>query len=367
MQFSQLAGPDYLLLLINCYNLLLRLPGIAGSNHKPPMTNYQSQEFLFQRIKELLGANDSMVDSVAEILHISTDSAYRRIRGETPLVLDEARELCQHFKLSLDTLLSARAGSTLFQSIRIDTRTYSYEQYLKDLLKQMQFVESFGQKEIFYRTKDIPIFHNFYFEPLIAFRYFFWMKTIIQHPDFARMEFTMDCVPQPIIKLSRQLSRLYNKIPSVEIWNTECVNAAILQLEFYKDSGYFSEVSDVKLIYDSLEETLNHLKNEVEVGSKYMPQDGREMKKNNFSFYYNRVLLGDNIIMVSTDNRKTVFLNYDGLNYLTTRDEDFCNSCHEDLKNLLRRSTIISETSEKQRNIFFGIMLNKIVERKKNL
>ena len=33
----------------------------------------------------------------------------------------------------------------------------------------------------------------------------------------------------------------------------------------------------------------------------------------------------------------------------------------------MKRSTILSETSEKQRNIFFGIMLNKITERKKHL
>ena len=337
------------------------------ANHEPTMTIYQSQEFLFQRIKELLGADDSMVDSVAEILHISTDSAYRRIRGETPIVLDEARELCMHFELSLDTLLNVRAGSTLFQNVRINTRTYVYEQYLKDLLKQMQFVASVAHKEIIYRTKDISLFHNFYFEPLIAFRYFFWMKTILHHPDFTGKEFTMNCAPAEIIDLSKQLSRLYNRIPSVEIWNTECVNAAITQIEFYKDSGYFSKASDIKLIYESLEETLIHLKNEVAFGSKFMPEDGHELKKNNFTFYFNRVLLGDNTIMVITDNTKTVFLNYDGLNYLTTRDEDFCNSCHEDLQNLLKRSTIISETSEKQRNIFFGIMLKRIAERKKNL
>jgi len=52
------------------------------------MPDYQSQEFLFQRIKELLPPHAPLVDSVANILHVSSDSAYRRIRGETPLVLD---------------------------------------------------------------------------------------------------------------------------------------------------------------------------------------------------------------------------------------------------------------------------------------
>jgi hypothetical protein len=177
----------------------------------------------------------------------------------------------------------------------------------------------------------------------------------------------MNCVPPEITVLSTELSKIYNKVPSVEIWNTECVNAVITQIEFYKDSGYFSSVSDIKVIYDTLEETFYHLKNEAEFGCKFMPHESREMKKNNFSFYYNRVLLGDNTIMVIVDNIKTVFLNYDELNYLSTRDEAFCNACREDFDKLIKKSTIISETSEKQRNIFFGIMLNKISERKKNL
>jgi len=331
------------------------------------MANYQSQEFLFQRVKELLPPHVSVVDSVAEILHISGDSAYRRIRGETPIVLDEARELCNHFKLSLDHVLNVQGGSTLFQNVRVNTGNYTYEQYLKDLIQQMQYIGSFIHKEIIYRTKDMPLFHNFYFKPLIAFRYFFWMNTIIQHPDFRKREFTMDCVSDEIVSLSQELSRAYNTVPSTEIWNTECVNAAISQIEFYKDSGYFSSAADIKIIYESLEETFIHLKNQVDYGGKFMPEENREMKKNNFTFFYNRVVLGDNTIMVVTDNVKTVFLNYDALNYITTRDEAFCNYCHEDLQKLIKRSTIISETSEKQRNIFFGIMLNKINDRKKNI
>lgn len=331
------------------------------------MSNYQSQEFLFQRIKELLPPDKSIVDFTAEVLHISSDSAYRRIRGETPIVLDEARELCSYFKLSLDHILNVQDGSTLFENVRVNTNNYSYEKYLRDLLKQMQYISSFIHKEIIYRTKDMSLFHNFYYEPLIAFRYFFWMNNIIEHPDFKKRNFEMNCVSPEIVALSRELSKAYNNIPSTEIWNTECVNAAISQIEFYKDSGYFSSAADIKMVYEALEETFIHLKHQAEYGCKFMPGENPQTRKNNFTFFYNRVVLGDNTIMVITDNVKTVFLNYDLLNYIKTRDENFCNYCHEDLLKLIKRSTIISETSEKQRNIFFGIMLNKINERKKNL
>ena len=57
------------------------------------MTTTLAQDFLFQRIKEMLPQHVSMVDVVSEVLHVSSDSAYRRIRGETPLVLEEAKQL----------------------------------------------------------------------------------------------------------------------------------------------------------------------------------------------------------------------------------------------------------------------------------
>ena len=100
------------------------------------MPAYKAQEFLFQRIKELLPPHVSLVDAVAETLHVSSDSAYRRIRGETPIVLDEVKELCQFYKISLDQLLEVKTGSVLFQNVSVDINNYSYEIYLKDLLKQ---------------------------------------------------------------------------------------------------------------------------------------------------------------------------------------------------------------------------------------
>ena len=331
------------------------------------MAASKAQEFLFQRIKELLPPHVSLVDAVAETLHISSDSAYRRIRGETPMVLDEVKELCQFYKISLDQLLDVKTGSVLFQNVRVDIHNYSYETYLKELHKQLQYIDSFIQKEIIYLSKDIALFHNFYFDPLIAFRYFFWMKTIIQKPEFSDRQFELNCISNELKELSKELAKAYNKIPSIEILNTESINSVISQVEFYKDSGYFASAADIKTVYESLEASILHLKNQVELGCKFMPDENPLTKKNNFKFFYNRVMLGDNTIMVITDKVRTAFLNYDVLNYMFTRDETFCGTCFDQLQNLIKRSTLISQTSEKQRNIFFGIMLSKIADRIRNL
>ena len=121
------------------------------------------------------------------------------------------------------------------------------------------------------------------------------------------------------------------------------------------------------MVYEALSETFYHLKSQAEYGSKFMPDENPEIKKKNFKFFYNRVALGDNTILVVTERIKTVFFNYIGLNYMSTRDEAFCDACYNDLQNLMKKSTLISETGEKQRNVFFSILMNKIKDRTKNL
>src|SRR6201989_2789382 len=98
------------------------------------MPSDQAQEFLFQRIREMLPPSASLTDVVSEILHVSNDSAYRRIRNETPLVLQEAKQLCDHFHLSLDQVLSLKSNSVLFENIRIHNQKYSYKKFFSVLL-----------------------------------------------------------------------------------------------------------------------------------------------------------------------------------------------------------------------------------------
>ena len=64
--------------------------------------------------------------------------------------------------------------------------------------------------------------------------------------------------------------------------------------------------------------------------------------------------------MAVTDGKKTVYLSYDVLNYLVTQDTLFCNETHGKLLTLMKRATMLSNTSEKQRNIFFNILMRKI-------
>ena len=82
--------------------------------------NSSIQEYLFRRIKEKLPVEASLADVVAEMLHVSNDSAYRRIRGETPLILEEAQILCEAFSLSLDQTLNNKENTVSFTAFNLN-------------------------------------------------------------------------------------------------------------------------------------------------------------------------------------------------------------------------------------------------------
>jgi hypothetical protein len=92
-------------------------------------------EFLKQ-VKDKLPASMSFADEIAELLSVSMDSAYRRIRGETALTLEEAKILSLKYDISLDQLVRQSANSITFNYSSIHADSYSFEQYYSNILRR---------------------------------------------------------------------------------------------------------------------------------------------------------------------------------------------------------------------------------------
>jgi len=328
------------------------------------MESYDLQKEFFQQLKGRLPQHLSLPEEVAELLSISTDSSYRRIRGEKPITLEEIQKLCNHFKLSLDQLLSIDTDTTLFYGQWADYRNFNFETYLANMLKQLQHINSFENKIVYFEAKDIPMFHHFQYPALAAFKSFFWMKSILQYPSMAKKTFSSDDIPESIFTIGKQIIDTYNEIPSAEIWSIETINSSIRQIEYYKDGGMFEKKSDITLIYEQLEQLVDHLEKQAENGVKYSINEKQDDRKRNFQLYFNEVILGHNTILAITGDTKTVFLNHGVLNYLTTHDKKFCDYTLESLENIMRKSSLISSVSEKERSKFFNALRKKITSRK---
>lgn len=139
------------------------------------MSSNVLQQQLFRQIRSMLPANMSFADAIADLLGISVDSAYRRIRGEKSISFEEIQKLSAHYRISLDAMLKIDSKSTVFHGTWLGPDNFNFEQYLKNLLLLASDINRGTNKMIWYEAKDFPPFHYFHYPELAAFKYFFWM------------------------------------------------------------------------------------------------------------------------------------------------------------------------------------------------
>ncbi len=318
------------------------------------MTSSDSiQSAFLEEVKKRLPANLSFVDELAELLSISRDSAYRRIRGETVLSLDEAKKLCGKYGVSLDSFFSSTSNMVPFID-RSPSANYKLEEWLTSIFKNVEMLT-----EITYAAKDIPIFHYLRQPELAAFKMFFWQKTIIENPEFETVSFEPKLITKEMIQLGKRIWERYAAIPSVEIWAVEAINNTLKQIEFYQECSFFVSPKQATELCDQLIELIKTVQTEAAVA--------RKAGGNSFKLYQNEILMSDNTIFARSGEKRLAYINYNTLSLLITQHPSFCEKTEEYLSSLIKHSTLISGTAEKERIKFFAKMINRIEDFKKKL
>jgi len=325
------------------------------------MSDNLLQKELFNQIKDSLPPHISMVDAIADLLNISYDSVYRRIRGEKPVPLEEVKLLCDHFHLSLDQVLQLHTDKVLFTDSEADRPITNFTEYLDGLIQLLQYFNSYTRKEIFYLSKDVPVFYFFYFPEIAAFKSFFWCRSILNEPGFEERSFSIKKFDaSPYFEQGQKILKEYNQLPSVELWNYESINSTINQIEYYRDAGIFETKEDLAAVVDSCDAMLQHLQKQAEKGKKFFPGTNGTSEGSALRFYINEIILGNNNIIVDLDGKKTAYINSTVLKYISTSDKKFAEKMDNNFQNLLSRSVMISQAGERERVKFFNTLRERV-------
>jgi len=320
-----------------------------------------SQAKFFQNLKTFIPAYSSLVDEVAETLNISIDSAYRRIRGEKFLDFPEIELLCQRFNVSIDKFLSINSNTILFQGKQNSHQKESFMDWMEDVLAQLNLVNSFGDKHIYYLCKDMPPFYHYYHKELAAFKFFFWMKSILFSEHLNGTKFSIsDSFFEPYEEITRKIIKVYNKCPTTEIWNEEGINTTLRQIELYHEMGLISNPKDTIFLYNCVREVVDHLERMAEAGKKFMLNQDPTDDSSTYRLFVNESVIGDNTFFVELDGNRITYLNYGVIYFLGTSDQIFNDGMFRNLENLIKKSTQISSVGEKERKQFFNKLRKKI-------
>lgn len=319
-----------------------------------------NQKILFELMAEKLPSHSSLVYELAEILNVSTDSAYRRLRGQTKVSLEEAVFIAQKYNLSLDAMFHQTQNSFPFIYKGLNYNMKDMESYYRDLLMEFEKADALSKTKIFYATKDVPMFHIFSFPEIAAFRLFFWKKTIYDQEPYRNKTFTLKELESPILNIGKQITMKYSQLPSMEIWSDEVIMSTINPILYYFESGVIQKRSLALMLLDKLDEFLIHVRRQGELGGKFLPQQSGPKHPDNFELYYNEVTLTNNTIVLESDGRRHAYLVQSAVDYLLTDNEVFCNQTVSWIEHLTRKSINISNQAEKFRQKFFAQMHRQV-------
>ncbi|MDZ4758606.1 MAG: hypothetical protein SGJ10_10800 [Bacteroidota bacterium] len=321
-----------------------------------------AQMHFIQMIKNKLPNHVSLPEQIASLLNIGDHSAYRRIRGEKVMSLDEVLLLANHFEISLELLNPKISNDQVWFSFKtLDNKSFTFEQYLQSQIDHLERISKAKEKEMIYSAKDLPVFHYYHFDELAAFKIFVWKKAIMGLEEYQDRQFSIDTVneDQNIVMGKMALER-YIAVPSVEIWNDETPHSVLRQIHFYYDMGVFKNKKEALVLVDQFMEMMNHLEKQAEVGHKFHVGDNPSEYGSTYKLYNNEVVLCDNSIFAVTDDQKGVFITHNTLNYMFITNRDYCDTTQLWLNNLMKRSTLISSASEKARTQFFNTIKEKV-------
>lgn len=321
---------------------------------------FDIQKTLFDQIKAKLPENVSFVHEIAELLKLSYDSAYRRIRGEKIVSLEELYVLCTHFQISVDSLFDIKSGKIVFSSLAIEPGKVSIKEWLLNILENIKTIQQIPGSSLIYAAKDAPFFHYFHIPELAAFKMFFWEKTLFQFPGYQGKKFSLGKCDEELIAIGQKILLSYTKIPVTEIWNEDTFYIMLRQIEYYWISGLFENKDDLLILFEKLNDWIRHLQLQTEYGFQYLYGLEPNGVEGNFKLYENEVVLNDNTVLVKMGDMKTAFLTYNVVNLLTTTDPAFCNKIDFFVQGLIKKSILISSSAAKERRRFFNQLVSQL-------
>jgi hypothetical protein len=315
------------------------------------------QKDFLDKIKLNIPSAVSFVDTLADMLEISIDSVYRRMRGETALTFDEIIKLCNHFKVTFDSLVETAYSGVTFNYNVLPRTIEGFKLHLKAILEDMELVKTKSNACTYYVAFDIPVFYLFHFPELAAFKMYYWMRSVLNVPEYQEGKYSFDTFDKEILDIGKKLVEVYSNIESIEIWTENTMGSLKKQIEYYWEAGFFEDEKDAeKLCHQAIEllQMINHFTNKSSKTG--------DIGNQNFKLYCSDIEIGNNCILLELEDVRKVYHTYNTFNIMITSDNKFCEQTQVWINSIIGKSTLISGVSEKQRIRFIHKLTRQFEE-----
>ncbi len=303
--------------------------------------------------------DNNLAQILADLLSVNLDAAYRRIRGTTPLTIDEVAVVCHHFQVSFDAVMSYQSKLIPFQFNAMFKDKFQIVEYLTTICNALEAMSKTKNAQIAMTAMDIPYFRQFGYKALGRFKLFFWQRSVLNLESYRHKKFDAEEVIEDFEEIGEKIHFHYHGINSYEIWAPETLDSTIKQVQYYSDSGLFTSIDDGLKVCDAIDELLNKLEREAETGQKKLLNTHGSLTST-FEMYQSDIFLSNNCIQAFSNDQLYTYITFNSFNHLMTYTPAFSEECKLWVDQMRSKSVLLSEVSEKLRYQFFVSLRKKV-------
>lgn len=292
----------------------------------------------------------NLVKELKDVLDISQDSIYRRLRGDSEFTLTDLSRLAVHYNMSIDSVLFEKTSATTFQFGTLYEDREALGRYLEHISAQMNALKRANGSLIFI-ADELPISQSFQHSILRNFKFFYWQKVILNQSWMKDASFTENF--NSGIEANNYMDSLmnsYEAIDKTEIWTEETIDDTLRQLNYCLESGLFESPEIFDSVCHSLISCLERLEKKLE-----LPSDESKLQ-----FYISTVELGNNIVLMDFEKFRTAYVKFNTFNTVSTNNELFCDEIEKMVKTNMSKCIDVSGKSDIIRHRFFKRLKEKV-------
>lgn len=310
------------------------------------MDNNQSYQILLAEIQKSFSKKSVMVDTLADILRIEKGAVYRRLRKEVPFTFNEIVIIAKKLNISLDRLVGIKGQKTVPYQLGLpdyispqEEDYHIFNNYLRflRLVSQMENSETACVSNLL--TMDfISGFYN-----LARFYLFEW--NFHYHNDKIKPFHHISILPKIGKFLTETAMEMRKFSKNQYIFDSKVVKY------FVNDVNYFYSIrliekEDVLKIKEDLFSMLDYLEDMAITGQ--FKETGKSV-----SLYVSDIEITTSYIYVEAKNIYYSFVRTFVLSYFTSTDENTFEKTKKWINSIIKISTLITLTNERQRVLFF--------------
>lgn len=328
---------------------------------------YPLQVKFFEKLKDGLPGNIGLVNLLADLLQISTDGAYRRIRGESGLTMDELFRVCKEFNISPEAIVADSSSHATFSFTPLSMKERQFEGYFTGLYEQTKKIATIPGHHLYFTAEETPIFHFFNYPALTAFKIYYWNKCVLNAQEYADKKLEPATVDPAMVEVAKKLYDEYNKVACTEIWSEKTIVGILKQFEYVLETSNFIRREDAENVLGEIESMVAHLRKCAELGYKFDPSLASHQPAAAYTMYQLDILMGNITVYVKAGEFRQVYIAFHSFNTLSTFHPVLATETENWLNIMMKRATLISGTAEKQREKFFAAVGKEIRKTREKL